>query len=198
MTCFCRALALAAALAASGLPACVPLPADYTESEWPKTVRLDPAPAQFALRFAPGSSRILPGDLARLRATAASGGIVPSDRVVVAVAGPAFACRGALRRGGCCVAALRHRPEPGAGSWRIRRRGRDPARALPSLAAAVPRLEQAGRRRGRFHEHRFQQFRLRHHGQSRLDGGAAGRSGGAASGWVGGRPARGRPQSTGT
>ena len=70
------------------MPACVPPAADYTESEWPKNLRLDPAPAQLAVGFAPGSSRILPGDLARLRATAASGGIVPSDRVVVAVAGP--------------------------------------------------------------------------------------------------------------
>ncbi len=88
MTSFRHALSLTAALAASALPACIPLPADYTESEWSKTVRVDPAPAQLAVRFAPGSSRILPRDLARLRAIAASGGIVPSDRVVVAVAGP--------------------------------------------------------------------------------------------------------------
>jgi pilus biogenesis lipoprotein CpaD len=87
MTYVCRALALTAALAASGLPACVPPPADYTESEWSKTLRLDPAPAQLTIGFEPGSSRIPPRDLARLRATAASGGIVPSDRVVVAVAG---------------------------------------------------------------------------------------------------------------
>src|SRR3954468_22992285 len=91
MTPCCRPLALAAALplVASGLPACVPPAADYTESEWPKNMRLDPAPAQLAIGFAPGSSRIVPSDLARLRAIAAGGGIVPSDRVVVAVAGPA-------------------------------------------------------------------------------------------------------------
>jgi pilus assembly protein CpaD len=91
MTLRVRALAVAvavAALSAAGLPACVPPPADYTESEWPKNLRLDPAPARLAVGFAPGSSRILPGDLARLRATAAGGGIVPSDRVAVAVAGP--------------------------------------------------------------------------------------------------------------
>jgi hypothetical protein len=88
MTPLCRFLALAAVLAALGLPACVPLPADYTESEWSNTLRLDPAPAQLAVSFAPGSSRILPGDLARLRAIAASGGVVPSDRVLVAGAGP--------------------------------------------------------------------------------------------------------------
>jgi pilus biogenesis lipoprotein CpaD len=88
MTSFCRTLAVVATLGASGLPACGPPPADYTESEWPKTLRLDPAPAQLALGFAPNSSRILPGDLARLRAIVASGGIVPSDRVLVGVAGP--------------------------------------------------------------------------------------------------------------
>jgi hypothetical protein len=85
---FCRALAVATALGLSGLPACVPPAVDHTESEWPKNLQLDPAPAQLAVGFAPNSSHILPGDLARLRATAASGGIVPSDRVVVAVAGP--------------------------------------------------------------------------------------------------------------
>src|SRR3954468_2563384 len=83
-----RALAVALAVGASGLPACVPPAADYTESEWNKNLRLDPAPAQLTARFAPGASRILPGDLARLRATVVSAGIVPSDRVVVAVAGP--------------------------------------------------------------------------------------------------------------
>jgi pilus assembly protein CpaD len=70
-----------------GLAACSPA-TEYTESEWPKNLRLDPAPAQLAVGFAPGSGRILPGDLARLRMAAASGGIVPSDRVVVAIAGP--------------------------------------------------------------------------------------------------------------
>jgi pilus assembly protein CpaD len=85
---FCSlALALALALGASGLPACVPPAADYTESEWNKNLRLDAAPAQLTLGFQPGSSHILPGDLARLRAIAASAGIVPSDRVAVAVAG---------------------------------------------------------------------------------------------------------------
>jgi pilus biogenesis lipoprotein CpaD len=83
-----RALAIALAVGASGLPACVPPAADYTESEWTKNLRLDPAPAQLTVRFVPGSSHIVPGDLARLRATVASAGIVPSDRVAVAVAGP--------------------------------------------------------------------------------------------------------------
>ena len=86
--------------------------------------------------------------------------------------GAARARRGALRSGGRVVAALRHRR-------RARRRSRsrradaavDPARALRRHAAALPRLEQAGRRRRRFHEHRFQQFRLRRRGQSRPDGG---------------------------
>src|SRR3954452_22424276 len=83
-----RALAVALAVGTSGLPACVPPAADYTEAEWNKNLRLDPAPAQLTVGFAPGSSRILPGELTRLRATAASAGLVPSDRAVVAVAGP--------------------------------------------------------------------------------------------------------------
>jgi type IV pilus biogenesis protein CpaD/CtpE len=69
------------------LSACVPA-ADYTESEWPKAPRLDAAPAHLAVRFAPGSSRLSPDEAARLRAIAEGGGLVPSDRVVVAVAGP--------------------------------------------------------------------------------------------------------------
>ena len=170
MTSFCRALAVAAALGASGLPACVPPPADYTESEWPKNLRLDPAPAQLAVGFAPGSSRILPGDLARLRATAASGGIVPSDRVVVAVAGPPALA--AARFDAVAASLLPYgivpSPAPGLGAPPgaavIRRE-----RYLVTLAA-VPQLEQAGRRRRRFHEHRVQQFRMRRRGQSRLDG----------------------------
>jgi pilus assembly protein CpaD len=87
MTPHCRALA-AFVFGASALSSCVPPAADYTESEWPKNLRLDPAPAQLAVGFAPGSSHLLPGALARLRATAASGGLAPSDRLVVAAAGP--------------------------------------------------------------------------------------------------------------
>src|SRR4051794_10229395 len=84
-----RALAGAVlAPGASGLSGCAPPGADYTENEWPKDLRLAPAPAQFAVGFAPGSSHLRPGDPARLRAIAASGGLVPSDRVNVAVAGP--------------------------------------------------------------------------------------------------------------
>jgi hypothetical protein len=79
-----RQLAAGILLAAS---ACAPA-ADYTESEWPKAMTLDPAPAGLSVGFAPGSSDMLPGDMARLQTMAASGGIAPSDRVVVAVAGP--------------------------------------------------------------------------------------------------------------
>src|SRR3954447_17716688 len=84
-----RALAVALlALGAPGLSSCVPPAADYTESDWPKDLRLDPAPAQFAVGFAPGSSRLRSGNPARLHAIAISGGLVPSDRVAVAVVGP--------------------------------------------------------------------------------------------------------------
>ena len=85
-----RAVALAALLplVTAGLSSCIPPAADYTESNWPKDLRLDPAPAQLAVGFAPGSSHMRSGDLAWLRTVAASGGLVPSDRIVVAVAGP--------------------------------------------------------------------------------------------------------------
>ena len=89
MTLRFRALAAAVlALGELGLSGCVPPIADYTESEWPKDLRLASAPTQIAVGFASGSSHLRPGDPARLRAIAASGGLVPSDRVSVAVAGP--------------------------------------------------------------------------------------------------------------
>ena len=147
-----------------------------------KYLRLDPAPAQLTVRFAPGSSRILPGDLARLRATVASAGIVPVRPGRRRRRGAALARRRALPNDGCVVAAVRHRREPGRFCSNPTRRGRDPARAIRRDAAALPRLEQAGRRGRRFHEHGFQQFRLRRRGQSRLDGGNAGRSGRSPSG----------------
>ena len=172
-----RALAVALAVGASGLPACVPPAADYTESEWNKNLRLDPAPAQLTVGFAPGSSRILPGDLARLRAIVASAGIVPSDRVVVAVAGPPSLAAARFQAVAASLLPYGIVASPAALAPASARRGRDPARALRRDGAAVPRLEQAGRRRRRFHEHGFQQFRMRRRGQSRLDGGNAGRSG---------------------
>lgn len=70
------------------LAACRPGPAEFSESEAPKRLGLDNASAHFDLRFAPGSSRLLASDAARLRALAASGGIVPSDRVAVSASGP--------------------------------------------------------------------------------------------------------------
>jgi pilus assembly protein CpaD len=84
-----RLLAVAVLLA---LAACRPGAAEYTEAEAPKNLTLDNASAHVSLRFAPGSSRLVAGDAARLRALAASGGISSSDRVSVAAAGsPALA-----------------------------------------------------------------------------------------------------------
>ncbi len=40
------------------------------------------------MRFAPGSSRLLAGDVARLRRLAATGAIAPSDRITVLASGP--------------------------------------------------------------------------------------------------------------
>jgi pilus assembly protein CpaD len=79
---------LAGALAAIlGLSACYPLSVEYTESEAPKQLRLDDASTRIDLRFPGGSSRLLAGDAARLRALAATGQIAPADRVLVAVGG---------------------------------------------------------------------------------------------------------------
>lgn len=69
------------------LAACRPGAADYTEAEAPKALKLDNANATYAVRFAPGSSRLLRADAARLRALAAGGSIVASDRVTVSAAG---------------------------------------------------------------------------------------------------------------
>src|SRR5579863_3930626 len=70
-----------------GLAACVPGAAEYTESEAPKALQLSNASASFAVRFYPGSARLLPTDAARLDALARNGEIAPTDRVTVSPAG---------------------------------------------------------------------------------------------------------------
>ena len=83
---------LAAGALLLALAACRPGAAEYTESEAPKAIRLDNATTHLDVRFPAGSSRLFARDAARLRALAGSGGIAPSDRVWVAVAGgPALA-----------------------------------------------------------------------------------------------------------
>ena len=82
-------ISLALLLSAVG---CYPLSAEYTESEAPKTLRLDNATTQFNFRFAPGSTRLLGGDASRLRNLAATGTIGSRDRVLVfAGGGPGLA-----------------------------------------------------------------------------------------------------------
>ena len=80
------------------------------------------------------------------------GGLVPSDRVVVAVAGPPALA--SARFDAVAAALLPYgivaTPAPVAVGPE---RGRDPARALSRHLAALPQLEQAGRRRRRFHKH---------------------------------------------
>jgi pilus assembly protein CpaD len=61
--------------------------ADYTDAEWSKDLRLDNASTHIDLHFAPGSTRLAARDAARLRALAATGGLTPSDRVLVATGG---------------------------------------------------------------------------------------------------------------
>lgn len=83
---------LVAAAALLAVAACQPLPASYSTAEAPKTITLSDATRHFAVRFVPGSARLLPVDAARLRAWAATGAIAPGDRVGVAAAGaPALA-----------------------------------------------------------------------------------------------------------
>lgn len=96
---------LIAAVLVLSLAAC--LPAEYTESEAPKNLTLDNASAHLSVAFAPGSSHLRAADAARLRAMVANGGIAPSDRVTVAVAGsPALA---AARFETVAAELLRHR-----------------------------------------------------------------------------------------
>ena len=60
---------------------------EYSELEAPKDLRLDNATTHVDLRFAPGSTRLLARDATRLRALVATGGLQPSDRVLVATGG---------------------------------------------------------------------------------------------------------------
>jgi pilus assembly protein CpaD len=80
------------AIAFLALAACRPAATEWTESEAPKSIRLDNASLAVNVRFAPGSAHLAAADAARLRTMAATGVILPSDRVAVAVGGgPALA-----------------------------------------------------------------------------------------------------------
>jgi pilus assembly protein CpaD len=76
-------LALALALLVS---ACAPV-TSYTDAEAPKRLKLDSATTQFDVHFAPGSAVMSSADAAHLSRLAATGGINPSDRVMIAAAG---------------------------------------------------------------------------------------------------------------
>jgi pilus assembly protein CpaD len=78
---------LVALILTLGLGACAPV-TSYTDAEAPKRIRLDVATTDIDLRFAPGGAALATADAARLRQLAASGGIGPSDRVIVAASGP--------------------------------------------------------------------------------------------------------------
>jgi pilus assembly protein CpaD len=77
----------------------------YTDAEAPKRLKLDTATTQLDLRFVPGSATLSSVDAARLRATAAGGGIAPSDRVTVATAGTPYLAK---ERFGSVAALLLH------------------------------------------------------------------------------------------
>jgi pilus assembly protein CpaD len=66
--------------------ACAPV-TSYTDAEAPKRLKLDSSTTQVAVRFAPGTAALASVDAARLRQLAATGGIGPGDRVMVAAAG---------------------------------------------------------------------------------------------------------------
>jgi pilus assembly protein CpaD len=87
-----------------GLTACV---TEYSATEAPKQLALDDASARIDLRFAPGSSRLLAGDAARLHALATAGKIAPSDRVMVSAAGSSALA--AARFNSIAAELLRHR-----------------------------------------------------------------------------------------
>jgi pilus assembly protein CpaD len=70
------------------LSACQPAVATYTAAEAPKDLVLNSAERRVVLRFVPGSARLTSADAQRLTRLAVTGAILPSDRVLVAAAGP--------------------------------------------------------------------------------------------------------------
>lgn len=84
--------------------ACTPA-SSYTQAEAPKRLTLDTSTTQLDLRFVPGSAALAAPDAARLRQAAASGGIKPTDRVIVAAAGTPYL---AQQRVGAVSALLLH------------------------------------------------------------------------------------------
>lgn len=83
-----RRLPLFALPALFALAACQPGVAEYTTAQAPNYLTLDSAASEHAFRFLPGSDRLFRSDRARLLRLAAIGAIRPSDRVLVAAAGP--------------------------------------------------------------------------------------------------------------
>ncbi len=72
--------------------ACAPV-TTYTDAEASKNLKLDSATTQLGVRFAPGSAVLAAADAARLRELGATGGIAPSDRVMVSAAGGPYLAR---------------------------------------------------------------------------------------------------------
>lgn len=70
------------------LAACRPGAAEYTEAQAPNNLVVDNASARLDLHFVPGSAHLYRRDAWRLASMAANGMIAPSDRVMVAAAGP--------------------------------------------------------------------------------------------------------------
>ena len=88
-------LALPLLLAVAGCHG--PGAAEYTKTEAPTQLHVDRAVSQLQLAFARGSSRLSPGEAARLHHLARAGAIGKNDRVVIAAAGgPHLAAERAL------------------------------------------------------------------------------------------------------
>jgi pilus assembly protein CpaD len=84
--------------------ACAPV-TSYTDAEAPNRLKLNSSTTQVAVRFAPGTAALAPVDAARLRQLAATGGIDPGDRVMVAAAGGPYL---AQQRVGSVASVLLH------------------------------------------------------------------------------------------
>jgi pilus assembly protein CpaD len=83
------------------LAACRPAVTEYSESEAPNMLRLDPAESRIDLAFAGGSERLAPGEARRLDRLLAGARIRPEDRIAIAAAGE----RGLADRRAAVIAA---------------------------------------------------------------------------------------------
>ena len=148
---------------------------EYTEAESPKDLRLDNATTHVDLRFAPGSTRLTARDATRLRALVATGGLQPSDRVLVATGGSPGLAQARFEAIANELAPYRIVATPQPVAVAPNQAIVESVRYLVTLPPC-PNWSKAAA--ARLHQHACQQFRLRQCGQSRANGGESRRSGG--------------------